>query len=358
MSAESLPTSSRNSLIRKLLLLLWICFLVRGCFYCVLLPSWEGYDEPYHFSFVEYVAHHNKLPTASTPVSREVQESLHLLPLSWEQRLHVLAPPIYTHDSYWQLSDVERTTLQGQLRKLPPEWQAQNGTAPTMYEAQQGPLYYWLMSLPVRLVPEWSLASRVMLVRLLSLLLASLLVPIAYATAARVLGRPEYAIGIVAVVVCMPELMIDICRAGNESLAVVVFSLLAYALVVAVQEQSARWFLIAGVVLGVGLLTKAYFVVAVPAFCVVVLHAAWRSPSQRSRLLTNGALAVLIAAAMSFGWYWRNHALTGSWSGEENDVTAMHGGISHLLNAACTCIGSAESPRCWYRICGLAGGAF
>ncbi len=334
MINESLTRTSRNSAVRRVLLLLWICFIVRGCFYCVLLPVWEGYDEPYHFSFIEYVAHHNALPTPSTPVSREVQESLHVLPLSWEQRLHVLAPPIYTHDSYWQLSDAQRTELQRQFRALPPEWQGQTGTAPTMYEAQQGPLYYWLMSLPLRIVPEWTLAARVMLVRLLSLLLAALLLPIAYATAARVLGRPGYAIGIVAVIVCMPELMIDVCRAGNESLAVVVFSLLTYALMVAAQKESGLWFVIAGIVLGAGLLTKAYFVVAIPAFCLIAAYAAWRAASARTSLLLRAGLGLLIAAAMSFGWYWRNHALTGSWSGEENDVAAVRGGLGHLLSAA------------------------
>jgi 4-amino-4-deoxy-L-arabinose transferase-like glycosyltransferase len=307
---------------------------VRGCFYCVLLPTWEGYDEPYHFAFVEYVTHHNALPIPSTPVSREVQESLHLLPLSWEQRLHVLAPPIYTHDSYWQLSDAERTRLQRQFRALPPEWQAQPGTAPTMYEAQQGPLYYWLMSLPMRLVTRWTLSARVMLVRLLSVMLSSLLVPIAYATALRVVKRPGYALGIVAVIVCMPELMIDVCRAGNESLAVAVFSLLTYVLVVAVQEQSAPWFLSAGAILGVGLLTKAYFIVAIPAFCVIAVYAVRRAPSACRHLLQKAGIGLIIAVVMSFGWYWRNHALTGSWSGEENDVEAARGGITHLFGAA------------------------
>src|ERR1700758_662993 len=93
---------------RKLLLVLWLCFLARGCFYSAMLPLWEGYDEPYHFSFIQYVAAHAALPRPETPVSREVQASLHLGPLSWEQRLHALAPPINTEDSYWQLPESAR----------------------------------------------------------------------------------------------------------------------------------------------------------------------------------------------------------------------------------------------------------
>ncbi len=168
---------------KQLVLLLWLCFLARGCFYSALLPIWEGYDEPSHFAFIQYVTVFRDLPVATTPVSREVQESLHSLPLSWEQRLHVLTPPIYTQDSYWQLSAADRRALQEQTRAIPPAWGAQLGTGPALYEAQQAPLYYWMMSVPLRWAWTWPLAGRVMLIRMLSVLLASLVIPIAYAAA-------------------------------------------------------------------------------------------------------------------------------------------------------------------------------
>jgi hypothetical protein len=158
--SHSDSNSRASPLACKLLVVLWLCFLVRGCFYCALLPAWEGYDEPSHFAFIEYVIGHHGLPVVSTPVSREVQASLHLLPLSWEQRLHILQPPIYTEDSYWQLPESERTQLQWQLRSIPPEWQSQAGSAPAMYEAQQAPLYYWMMAVPLRLASSWGLPAR------------------------------------------------------------------------------------------------------------------------------------------------------------------------------------------------------
>ena len=105
MMSQSDQISRWNSRANKLLIVLWLCFVVRGCFYCALLPLWEGYDEPSHFAFIQYVIGHRALPVVTTPVSREVQASLNLLPLSWQQRLHVLPPPIYTEDSYWQLRE-------------------------------------------------------------------------------------------------------------------------------------------------------------------------------------------------------------------------------------------------------------
>jgi 4-amino-4-deoxy-L-arabinose transferase-like glycosyltransferase len=316
-----------------LLLFLWLCFVARGCFYSALLPPWEGYDEPFHFAFIQYMAAHRDLPRVTTPVSREVQASLHLLPLSWEQRLHVMAPPFYTEDSYWQLPEHSRQELQEEVRSIPLEWQSQTGTAPAMYEAQQAPLYYWMMAVPLSLVSGWSLPARVMLVRILSVLLASVFVPIAYAAAKRFFADDAQALGIVTVIACMPELMIDISRVGNESLAIVVYSLLTLLLLLAVQRGRSQWFVAAGVVLGLGLLTKAYFVFAIPAFLLVAVYSIWRCGGERKQIVFNTAAGTGLAALISFGWYWRNHVIMGAWSGEQDAAVAAHATLPHLIIA-------------------------
>jgi Dolichyl-phosphate-mannose-protein mannosyltransferase len=318
---------------KQLVLLLWLCFLARGCFYSALLPIWEGYDEPSHFAFIQHVTVHRDLPVATTPVSREVQESLHSLPLSWEQRLHALAPPIYTQDSYWQLSAADRRALQEQTRAIPPAWGAQLGTGPALYEAQQAPLYYWMMSVPLRWAWAWPLAGRVMLIRMLSVLLASLVIPIAYAAARSFFASDGLALGTAAVITCMPELMIDISRAGNDSLAIVVYSLLTLLLLLAVQPGRSNLFVAAGAVLGVGLLSKAYFLPAVPAFVLVAVYSFWRLPVERRRILLNSAVGMVLALLISFGWYWRNRVLTGTWSGEQDDAIAAHASLPHLATA-------------------------
>ncbi|HUI84783.1 MAG TPA: glycosyltransferase family 39 protein [Candidatus Binatia bacterium] len=317
----------------KLVLVIWICFVVRGCFYCALLPMWEGYDEPFHFAFIQHVAAGKGLPVPTTPVSREVQESLHLVPLSWQERLHALAPPIYSEDSYWQLTKAERKNLQQQVRALPPEWGMQPGTAPALYEAQQAPLYYWIMAVPFRLVAEWPLAARVLFLRVASVLLASLVIPLAYAAAGRFFAGDTQASAIVAVIACMPELMIDISRVGNESLAIPVYSLLTLLLLRAVQRGGSRWFVAAGVVLGAGLLTKAYFVFAIPALLATGAYSAWQGGAQRRRIIFNTALGTVLAVLISFAWYWRNHLVTGTWSGEQDAAIAAHGTVSHVVGA-------------------------
>ena len=60
---------------------LWLAFVVRGFWYCALLPPWEGYDEPFHFAALKHIASGQRMPHADAPISLEVQTSVHLLPL-------------------------------------------------------------------------------------------------------------------------------------------------------------------------------------------------------------------------------------------------------------------------------------
>jgi hypothetical protein len=68
---------------RTLLALLWLAFLIRGFFYAAILPIWEGYDEPYHFAYIQCLIATHTTPTLTTPISRQVDASLHVLPLPW-----------------------------------------------------------------------------------------------------------------------------------------------------------------------------------------------------------------------------------------------------------------------------------
>jgi hypothetical protein len=142
------------------------------------------------------------------------------------------------------------------------------------------------------------------------------------------------AVGIVAVIVCMPELMIDISRAGNECIAVVAYSLLTLLLLRAARPEGDKLLLPAGVVLGLGLVAKAYFLLAVPAFVMIAAYCGWRYALARGRILINAVMGLVLAALICGPWYWRIHALTGSWSGEQNNAKAVHQGLGHLFASA------------------------
>lgn len=300
--------------------LLWLCFLARGLFYCSFLPLWEGYDEWAHFAYIERLTTRGALLVdRGECVSREVLRSLQLAPLPQEP--WDLPKPSATHDEYWQLPPEARLERQERLRSIPPAWSREPVTSgPRIYEALQPPLYYWLLSGPYRLAGDAPLADRVFLLRYLSLAIASLAVPLVFLVALQVLRSPAAALGTAALLTAMPEFMIDVCRVGNECLGVVSFSGVILVSLNLVRDPVPRGTgILAGVLLGLGLLTKAYFLTAIPALGMLYAWRIWRARDKRAIVLH--AMATFgLAFALAGWWFIHNRLTTGTWSGLSESV--------------------------------------
>jgi hypothetical protein len=306
----------------RALALLWLCFVVRGVYYASAIPLWEGYDEYSHYAYVEYLVQNGRIPVPG--VSRnsyEVESSLRAYPLPWTQQR--LRPGVISYERWGALSPAER----GQrLAAIMPS-HAEDLAGGAIYESQQPPLYYWTMA-PALAVSEWlgaSLAARVFALRCASILLCSLALPIGWALAKRVLGSDAAAAGVVAVAVCMPEFLIDVARVGNESMAVLAGTALCYGCVLVLGGRR-DWeiALATGAALGACLLTKAYFLSAIPATCAVFFLA-------RNRKL---AAVLPVAMAISAWWYRFIYQATGDPTGMIQSVALRHVPLGAKLDAA------------------------
>jgi hypothetical protein len=256
------------------LICVWACFLVRCIFYSIVLPLWEGYDEFSHFPYVQQLVYPGTLPIVNqTAASREIEESLRLVPHPWTS--DKLAPPAVTHDLYWKLPSQDRETRQQRLCSMPGDWARQSSGDPSLlYESLQPPLYYWLASSVLRLTARETLPGRVIAVRWFSVSLASLVVPLGFLLARRALRHDGLALGVVALVAAMPELMIDISRVANDTLAIPLYTLLVLLALKWLENpvDLKRSFHV-GLALALGLLTKAYFLTAVPALAFIPVAA-------------------------------------------------------------------------------------
>jgi len=323
------------------LVFLWLAFVVRGLWYSALMPAWEGYDEPFHFSALQHVASGRGMPQADTLVSLEVQNSLHLLPVPWELQFQSIPKPLATYDDFWRLTLAERNRRMDALRALPPEQGAHPAAEPIRnYESQQAPLYYWLVAIPLGWMKAMPLLSRVYLLRILNVLLASAVVPSVWSIARRVLRSDLQAAGVTAVVVLMPELMINVARVGNQSLSLMLYSLLLVAaLRVAQHSMSWRWWIALGCALGIGLMTMASFLTAIPAVIVLAGISFWvpRGAGTRNPKISTivGRCSAAFAAAFAIAGYWYNHvhAASGSWSGLGHDAALRHISLLQKLSA-------------------------
>ncbi len=278
-------------------LLIWALFLVRGSFYCVLMPLWEGWDEYAHFAWLQHWLDKGTIPDFHDPVSREIDESMRLTPLANE--LKWIGPPYLIHPDWWALPAAERAARRQSLATLPTAFAHQPALHTfEFYEAQQPPLYYWLLSEPLRFTGAWPLASRVLLIRLLSLLLASLTIPLTWLAARRIFGSGP-ALLCAALLATAPGFAIDVSRIANDSLAIALVS----ALVLLLTGSRPGW-LWPGLILGACLLSKAYLLTFLPALVILL----WRRKPDLIRIL---ALALLVGG----WWYVRNLFVGHTFSG-------------------------------------------
>ncbi len=270
-----------DSFVPLRLWIFWLLFLVRGAFYCTMLPVWEGWDEYAHVAFLQHWNETHRLPIAGDRVSPEIDASLrrHLLP----RELHWIGPPYRT-----------RETASAPIAGTPVPYPF------VFYEAQQPPLYYWIAAPLFR----GSVEHGVFIVRLFSVLLASLAIPFTW------LAAPRFAPGCAALLAVAPGLAIDVAHVANDALAIGIASVFLW-LMSSTKERR----MVTGIVLGAALLTKASLLVLLPV--VIVLR-------KRQALVP-----VLIALAVGGWWYIRNLILGLPFSGWQESV-----GLSALAASA------------------------
>src|SRR5688572_15233336 len=125
--------------------LAWIFFLLMGLLVSLVVPLGEGFDEPWHLGYVQYVATTGRLPAGpSQHLSVELEGFLNRHPIGW--RLHEIYPSLQSQEEYWRTNEPERMQIDASLRELrfSNVYQEGSGRFSEQYESHQAPLYYLL----------------------------------------------------------------------------------------------------------------------------------------------------------------------------------------------------------------------
>jgi 4-amino-4-deoxy-L-arabinose transferase-like glycosyltransferase len=304
---------------RFFLTCVWALFIVRGLFYIGFVPLWEGLDEWGHYAVIQIIATRGHLLAGRDErISSEIQASLKLAPwVDGEVR----------QDSYWLLPDADRTRREDALRSIPPEWAREPAVdGRRAYEAQQPPLYYWLFALAYRATAGLSFLTQIWLLRFLGLLLASAAIPLGFFAAKIIFGTHLQALGIVVLIAATPELMLTVSHIGNDSLAVALGGLLLLTLFQWKEApRSLSRALALGTVLGLALLTKAYFIALLPP--ILVFAAIW---AKRKGAYRQALSFLAWTAIISAWWYIGTWRETHSLSGEQIEIS----GVASLTSLA------------------------
>lgn len=308
--------------------IVWFCFLMKLVFYAGFVPLWEGYDEFAHFAYVQHLAEAHTLPDLrNAATSEEVAESLRLAPVPWTIRQWT--PGGITHDDFWRLPAGLREQRARDLKKIPVELARNFAPDLRLYEAQQPPLAYLLYAIPYMAFHGASLLTRAWVIRLTGCAMASFVIPLGFLVALRIFGNAAQAVGVVAVVASMPELMMTADHGGNEPLAIVLGTA-CVCVFCRLTDNSHRPILRAlflGCLLGCGLLTKAYFLTMIPAVAGVFAVLLWRNPASRRQLARQLIVTAAAALAIAGWWYARALFVTGTLTGSQIAIAAQRSAV-------------------------------
>jgi hypothetical protein len=322
MPAPAPPRAARNLRLAVLLF-----GALNAVLYAGLTPLWEGFDEPFHYAYVQQLWKTRSLPVQKrTCLSEEVWQSFPLAPASHVVKRNL--PMVTTFDDYFRLPEADRLGRRRRLEQLDPYLASIDSSCPN-YESQQAPLAYALLAPCNALWARTPLPPRVLRLRLVCALFSSLATGLLVFRIADLLALPEvYRVTAVFLVYGSQMFYVTTAHVANDWLAVPLFLLtLSSGITLAMSPRPAALWLLA-LALSAGLLTKAYFLAMLPfafgvvGWCCLGRKLAWRQ----------GGLFAILSLAPAAPWYIRNLLLYQNLSGQQETIGGTP--VRALLNAA------------------------
>jgi hypothetical protein len=244
-------------------LALLIFGLLNAILYTGLMPLWEGFDEPFHYGYIQHLWTTRSLPVQrQTTLSEEVWQSVALAPASAVVQHNL--PMVTTYDDFFRLPPDERLARRHRLEQLDPALAAVPSQDPN-YEAQQAPLAYALLAPFNALWSHTPLPARIWRLRLLCALAATLATGLLLLRLARLLALDSHAqLAALFLLFSSQVFYATTAHVSNDWLSVPLFLLI---LTAAVEFRP----VMLALALAAGLLTKAYFLAMIPFAIILVL---------------------------------------------------------------------------------------
>ena len=252
-----------------LLAFLLLAYLLVGSLFAVYTPNWQAPDEPAHYNYIRQLA---------------------------DGRFPVIEPGDYDQEY--------------QSEVISSQFDPQYSVESFEYEDYQPPLYY-LLQTPIFLLFEGDLTF----LRLFSVLLGAGVVILAYVAARQLFPEHEWlALTAAAFLALLPQHVAILASVNNDSLAeLLIAAILVLLLVIVTSSRQQgekggsgsqnRRFILLGVLLGLGLVTKVTVYILLPVVSLALLWMFWGNWHRlwRAGLLVFGP-ALLIGAT----WWVRN----------------------------------------------------
>jgi hypothetical protein len=300
--------------------------IANALLYSALLPLWEGFDEPFHYGYVEHIVANHTLPElGKSNLSREIWNSLRLVPGSEVVKGNL--PWITTYSDYFRLPESERARLRYDVDHIARDLRPSDSPN---YEAQQAPLAYLILAAEDESLSGVGLLNRALILRSLNAVLAVLLTAaVLFSLASRLDVPKPFQLLLVFITFSSQMLYASVAHICNDWLAIPLMVWLVERCLALRSRPTLFNQILTLFVLVAGLLTKAYFLAMVPLVAFLLVRLAVEDRGRRIRT------ALLCAAAVicCFPWYARNLRLYGNLTGMQQ---SLHGTDWHQVGSAVT----------------------
>jgi hypothetical protein len=322
---SALPPDRSFLWINRLLLL---AVALAGIAHVAFLPPFEGFDETNHFSYIQQIADTGTIPRYGIDkASSDVD--------SYPGPRHYSPSPPYdnvgglTYRSFFNGSSVPSLTPEGGLAYRP-------GRSVNA-EAQHPPLYYLLMAPVYLLAKSWSWPSAFLLLRLATWTLAFAGFVIGCRATQQALMTLKVSPRLCLLAALWPflfaEFFPEMARIGNDGLCMLLMGIAWWLMLRLLADRRIGTALWLGLILGLGLLTKAFFVpILVGCAGLLCFH---ELRERDGRQIRNAAILLVSACVVGGGWYLYRYLTVGNFI-VANDIMAVqqHGSVlTQIINS-------------------------
>ena len=316
-----------NNVESAITLLLLGNFLL-GASYIAMLPIWEGFDETAHFSYLQQVADNRKIPLdGKDPISTDIEKYYDHAPVPHALSAEFRSKERLTYRSFFSKPAELLSHSKDFIHSTnnPRKYLPGKGYN---WESQHPPFYYILLSPIYSVTNRLSWGKQIFILRMVSYTFAWLGLVVAIFICLETAKNQSSlnkiylwnwaAIGAGLWPIFFPAWFSDMARIGNDSLCCFLLSLIWFISIKMTSiEVSFKYFLLLGLLLGIGCLTKAIFVPLTVGVLSFWLFRAWKLQGRAGLLKTMRlcSFVILTILASSGWWYWNNHVQYGVISG-------------------------------------------
>jgi hypothetical protein len=290
---------------------------LQSALYSCALPLWEGFDEPFHYAYVESILFRHEFPVLNrTTISREISRSLVSVPTS--RLLSASVPGGSSFEQWAKMPQRQRHAREELLSQIGASDRSTPGGT-LNYEAQQAPLTYLLLAPFDYVLGAYSLRTRILFLRLIVSVSAALVMYFGLRKLSHLVQLDEpLQTAAIFFILQVQMLWASIAHVGNDALAVPLTLWFCVALGRTRDEPTAKHALEASALLCAGLLTKAYFLTFVPAFLGLLIV-----EMARQKLAVRAVVEACAMVVVAAPWYVRNLWLYGSLEGTQQGAKGI-----------------------------------